>query len=167
MQKLSKQNGGQSAKSNHRADLNKPMTFKEVAGMLAKSMVENTLKKKGIIPKYPLEMDLVPYSPKLKVHTFQSYAGKGFAYQHVVHFISQIGSMPDVDALKIRLFIGTLKGTAFDRYMQLPANSLPSWAALEEKFLLHFWEEDWPINLNSLCQTKHGENESVQAFINS
>lgn len=63
-------------------------------------------------------MDLVPYySPKLKVPTFQSYASKGFAYQHVVHFRSQIGSILDVAALKIRLFIGTLKGTTIDRYM--------------------------------------------------
>ena len=87
--------------------------------------------------------------------------GKSFAYQHIVHFKSQLGGMPDIDALKIRSFIGTLRGTAFGWYNQLTENSITSWAVLEEKFLLHFQEEDQPVGLNSLTQSKQGENESV------
>ena len=67
-------------------------------------------------------MGLVPYPPKFKIPTFLPYSGKGHAYQHVVHFKSEIGGMPDVDALKIRLFIGNLKGKTFDRYNQLSKN---------------------------------------------
>ena len=74
--------------------------------------------------------------------------------------------MPDIDALKIKSFIGTLRGTAFDWYKQLPENSITPWVVLEEKFLLHFKEEDQPVSLNSLTQSKQRENESVQGFIN-
>ena len=83
-------------------------------------------------------MDLVPYPPKYKPPTFQSYMGKSSAYQHIVHFQSQLWGMPDIDVLKIRSFIGTLKGTAFDCYKQLPKNSITSWAVVEKKFLLRF-----------------------------
>ena len=34
--------------------------------------------------------------------------------QHIVHFKSQLRGMPDIDALKIIPFIGTLKGAVFD-----------------------------------------------------
>ena len=94
------------------------------------------------MPKYLPEMDLVPYPPKYKPPTFQSYMGKSSTYQHITHFKSQLGGIPDIDALKIRSFISTLRGTAFDWYKQLPENSLTSWAILDEKFLLHFQEED-------------------------
>ena len=73
-------------------------------------------------------MDFVPYPPKYKPSTFQSYMGKSSAYQHIVHFKSQLGGLPDIDVLKIRSFIDTLKGTAFDWYKQLPENSITSWA---------------------------------------
>ena len=62
------------------------------------------------MPKYPPEMDLVPNPPKYKPLTFQSYMGKSSAYQHIVHFKSQLGGMPDLDALKIKSFIGAMKG---------------------------------------------------------
>ena len=93
--------------------------------------------------------------------------GKSSTYQYLVHFKSQLGDMPDIDALKIRSFISTPRGTAFDWYKQLlPEISIASWVVLEEKFLLHFQEENQPVSLNSLTQSKQGENEYVQVFIN-
>ena len=62
------------------------MTYKEVADMLTKMRDEGRLRKKRIMPKYPPKMDLVPYPPKYKPPTFQSYMGKSSAYQHIVHF---------------------------------------------------------------------------------
>lgn len=48
----------------HQANLDKPMTYKEVANMLTKTRDEGRLRKKGTMPKYPPEIDLVPYPPK-------------------------------------------------------------------------------------------------------
>lgn len=83
-------------------------------------------------------------------------------YQHLVHFNITAGSVKGVancDGLKIRLFISTLKGTAFDWYVQLPANSIISWAKLEEESLLHFQEEDQLIIVAHFGNLKQGEHE--------
>lgn len=45
-----------------------------------------------------------------------------------------VEGVANCDALKIRLFIGTLKASVFDWYVQLPANSIRSWANFEKKF---------------------------------
>ena len=84
---MSKQ-GGQSSYNNHQVDLDKPITYKEVVDIMTKIRDEGRLRKKGIMPKYPPEMDLVPYLPKYKPPTFQSYVDKSSAYQHIVHFKS-------------------------------------------------------------------------------
>ena len=52
------------------------MTYKEVVDMLTKTRDDGRLRKKGIMPKYPPEIDLVPYHPKYKPPTFQSYGQK-------------------------------------------------------------------------------------------
>ncbi|XXG82452.1 hypothetical protein AAC387_Pa10g0399 [Persea americana] len=68
-QRLSKQ-GGQSLDTDHQVDLDKPMTYREVMDMMTKTRDEGRLRKKMIMPKYPPEMDLVPYPPKYKPPTF-------------------------------------------------------------------------------------------------
>ena len=100
-QRLSKQSG-QFSESGHQTDPEKPMTYKDVADMLTKTRDEGRLRKRGIMPKYPPEMDLVPYPPEYKPPTFQSYMAKSSAYQHIVHFKSQLWGIPDIDTLKIR-----------------------------------------------------------------
>lgn len=50
--------------SNNRTDQQKPVTNNEE--FLVKATKEVKLKKKGALPKDPLEMDLVPYPPKFK-----------------------------------------------------------------------------------------------------
>lgn len=62
--------GGQSSDNDHQVDRDKPMTYREVVDMMTKTRDEGRLKKKGIMPKYPPEMDLVPYPPKYKSQTF-------------------------------------------------------------------------------------------------
>ena len=77
------------------------MTYKDVGDILTKTRDEGRLRKKGIVPKHPLEMDLVSYPPKYKPPTFRSYMGKSFDYQHIVRFKSQLGGMLDMDTVKI------------------------------------------------------------------
>lgn len=125
-------------------------TFEEVADLLARSKDENRLKKKGIIPKYPPEMDLVRYPWKFKIPTFQSYSGKWSAYQRMLHFKSHIGGMPNVDALKIKLFIGTLKGIYSLRLAQVVTRKLSS-----------FMGNPRTKVFTLLSQTKYGDNELV------
>jgi len=81
------------------------------------------LKKVGTVRSYPLEWDFIPYPPKFKSATLHSYDGKTSLNRHIYYFRSQTG-MIDNDAIMAKLFIGTLKGVAFDWFKSLSANSI-------------------------------------------
>ena len=83
----------------------------------------------------------------------------------VIHFKILTGAIAEQDALKIRLFASTLKGTAFDWYSTLPEESIQNWTMLETRFLTHFKGEDHPVTMAQLCSLKQGENESTYDFI--
>ena len=75
---------GQFSDNGHQTDLDRPMTYKDVADMITKTRDEERLGKKGIMTKYQLEMDLVPYSLEYKRSTLD----KSSSYQHSVRFKS-------------------------------------------------------------------------------
>ena len=77
------------------------------------------LQEAGVVRPYPAEWDLVPYPPKFKAPTLQAFDDKGSPNQHIYYFKSQTGNEIDNDAILARLFIGTLKGLAFEWYMIL------------------------------------------------
>lgn len=76
-----------------------------------------------------------------------------------------VDGVTNCDALKIWLFINTLKGAAFVWHVQLPTNSITVWVNLKEKFILHFQEENQPITMAHLCNTKQNENKSSLDFV--
>ena len=69
------------------------------------------------------------------------------------------------DAIMTRLFIGTLKGTAFDWFRSLPADSINSWVDLETLFLSRFFEDDVEVTMNKLLETKQKPQEPIKEFI--
>ena len=99
-------------------------------------------------------MDSVPFLAKFKQLALQTYMGKGSTRQHVIHFKILTGAIADQDALKIRLFASTLKGTAFDWYSTLPEDSIQNWTMLETRFLTHFKGEDHLVTMAQLCSPK-------------
>ena len=78
------------------------------------------LQEAGVVRPYTTEWDLIPYPPKFKAPTLQAFDGKGSPNQHIYYFKSQTGNVVDNDAILARLFIGTLKGLAFEWFMKLP-----------------------------------------------
>jgi len=62
------------------------------------------------------------------LHTYDS---KGLPNQHIYYFGSQTGNIIDNDAIMARLFIGILKGVAFDWFRSLLGGSINSWIDLE------------------------------------
>ncbi|KAJ8615135.1 hypothetical protein MRB53_034507 [Persea americana] len=142
-------------------DESRALTKKDVDDILAKAKEDDILKEHGIKPPYPLWMHSAPFPPKFKQPLLQTYTGKGSARQHVIHFKILTGTIADQDALKIRLFASTLKGTAFDWYSTLPEDSMQNWT----RFLTHFKGEDHPVTMAQLCSLKQGENESTYDFI--
>ena len=53
-----------------------------------------------------------------------------------------------------RLFIGTLKGVAFEWFIKLSAGSIKRWGDLEKLFLARFFEEEMKILMVTLLSMK-------------
>jgi len=64
-----------------------------------------------------------------------------------------------------RLFIGTLKGVAFDWFRSLPANSINSWLDLKTRFLSRFYEDDTEVTMDTLLSVVQKGGESVRDYI--
>jgi len=58
------------------------------------------------------------------------------------------------NAILAHLFIGTLKGVAFDWFMELPAGSIKTCTNLEKLFLAHFFEDGSKILVLTLLVAK-------------
>jgi len=65
----------------------------------------------------------------------------------------------------IRLFIGTLKGVAFDWFQSLPPGSFNSWIDVETRFLSRFYEDDTEVTMDKLLSTVQRKGESVRDYI--
>jgi len=88
--------------------------LKGIQAQIASLTQRNELKKASMTRPYLLEWDSVPYPPKFKPPTLHAYDGKNSPNQHIYYFWSQTGNVIDNNASMARLFIGTLKGVAFD-----------------------------------------------------
>jgi len=82
------------------------------------------LQEVGVVRPYPAEWDLLPYPPKFKALTLQAFDDEGSPNQHIYYFKSQTGNVVSNGAILVHLFIGTLKGIAFDWFMNLPEGSI-------------------------------------------
>jgi len=88
--------------------------LKGIQAQIASLAQRDELKKVGAVRPYPLEWNSVPYPSKFKPQMLHTYDGKSSPNQHIYYFRSQTGNVIDNDSIMARLFIGTLKGVAFD-----------------------------------------------------
>ena len=114
---------------------------------------------------YLLKWDSVPYPLKFKPPTLHTYDDKSSPNQHIYYFRSQTGNVIDNDAIIARLFIGTLKGVAFDWFRSLPPDFINSWINLETWFLSRFDEDDTEVTIDKLLFTMQKKRESVHDYI--
>jgi len=63
------------------------------------------------------------------------------------------------------LFIGTLKGVAFEWFMKLLASSIKTWANLEKLFWARFFEDDIEISVPTLLAAKQKKKMSIKTFV--
>nr|ABD63158.1 hypothetical protein 20.t00010 [Asparagus officinalis] len=122
------------------------------------------LREEGVVRPYPAEWDTAPYPPKFKAPTLQPFDGTGSPNQHIYYFKSQTRDVVANDAILTRLFIGTLKGVAFEWFMKLPAGSIQKWVDLERLFLARFFEDDTEVSVPTLLATKQRKGESIKAY---
>jgi len=127
--------------------------LKGIQAQIASLTQRDELKKVGVVRPYPLEWDSVPYPLKFKPPTLHSYDGKSSPNQHIYYFWSQTGNIVGNGAIMTRLFIGTLKGVAFDWFWSLPPSFVNSWIDLETRFLSRFYEDDTEVTMDKLFST--------------
>ena len=103
-----------------------PEVIKGIQAQIASQAQRDELKKVGMTHSYPLEWHSVSYPPKFKLSTLHTYNSKSSLNQYIYYFQSQTDNIIDNDAIMVRLFIGTLKGVAFDWFRILPNGSINS-----------------------------------------
>jgi len=72
------------------------------------------LQEARVVRPYPAEWDFISFPPKFKAPTLQAFDGKGSPNQYIYYFKSHTRNVVSNDAILTRLFIGTLKGIAFE-----------------------------------------------------
>lgn len=64
-----------------------------------------------------------------------------------------------------RLFIGTLKGVAFEWFRKLEPCSIKAWADVERLFLSRFFNDDTEVSMTTLLSERQKKDESVSEFV--
>jgi len=120
----------------------------------------------GYQKPYPSHFDAVPYPPGYSKPSFDKFDGMhGSPHEHLAHFYSACGETASSDALLIRQFVQSLKGSAFTWYTQLQPNSIDSWGELQRAFLAQFVNTKAKISIMDLANTFQKPNEGANDFI--
>ncbi|KAH7842079.1 hypothetical protein Vadar_001231 [Vaccinium darrowii] len=86
--------------------------------------------------------------------------------QHVAHFVETCSSAATDGDLLVKQFVRSLKGYAFDWYIDLEPNSIDSWDQLHRDFLNRFFSTRRIVNITELSNTLQQEDELVIEYIN-
>ena len=89
----------------------------------------------------------------------------GSPQEHLAHFYSACGEFVLSDALLIRQFVQSLKGSAFTWYTQLQPGSIHTWDDLQRAFLAQFVSSKKKVSIIDLADAQQKSNESVNDFI--
>ncbi|XP_058211705.1 uncharacterized protein LOC131323881 [Rhododendron vialii] len=85
--------------------------------------------------------------------------------EHITRFQVQCGEAGTIDALKLRLFPNSLTGIAFTWYINLPPNSVQTWAQLEEMFHQQFYRVEPEVTLVDLSCYRQTHLEFVESYL--
>ncbi|XP_075084998.1 uncharacterized protein LOC142168239 [Nicotiana tabacum] len=102
------------------------------------------------------------YQPP-KLHQFD---GKGNPRQHIAHFVETCSNAGTHGDLLVKQFVRSLKGNAFDWYIDLEPKSIDSWEQLEKAFLNRFYSTRRTVSMIELTGTKQRKDKPVVDYIN-
>jgi hypothetical protein len=69
-------------------------------------------------------------------------------YEHIDQFLAQVNDVGITNVHKIRMFLLSLIGAAFNWFTSLPPNSIDSWVSLEQKFHDYFYNGEVELRLS-------------------
>ena len=142
----------------------------QIRDMIAQSFREFQISQNpsviGYQKPFPAHFENIPFPEGYIRPTFDKFDGLyGSPYEHLAHFYSACGETARNDALLIRQFVQSLKGSAFTWYTQLPPGSIQTWNELQSAFLAQFVSTKAPISIMDLANTYQWPNESANGFI--
>ncbi|PIN26509.1 hypothetical protein CDL12_00732 [Handroanthus impetiginosus] len=108
-----------------------------------------------------LSMPVGYQPPKL-----QQFDGKGNPKEHVAHFVETCNNAGTYGDLLVKQFVRSLKGNAFDWYVDLEPESIDSWDEMEREFLNRFYSTHHTVSMIELTNTKQWKDEPVVDYIN-
>ena len=89
----------------------------------------------------------------------QHFDGKGKPRQHIAHFVETCSNAGTHGDLLVKQFVRSLKGNAFDWYIDLEHESIDSWEQLEKEFLSRFYRTRLAVSMIKLTGTKQRKDE--------
>ncbi|KAJ4958259.1 hypothetical protein NE237_025370 [Protea cynaroides] len=117
---------------------------------------------------YPDWIDTAYALPRgYKVPDFAKFSGETnqSTVEHIGRFTVQCGEAGANDFLKMRLFANSLSDTAFEWYINLPANSIQTWQQMEEAFHSQFYRIAPEVSITDLSGMYQIAGEKVEDFI--
>ncbi|CAL9004675.1 unnamed protein product [Prunus brigantina] len=138
-------------------------------------MIANTIRVQYGAPSRDTLMYSKPYTRRidnLRMPTgyqppkFQQFDGKGNPKQHIAHFVETCNNAGTEGDHLVKQFVRSLKGNAFDWYVDLDSESLDSWDQMEREFLNRFYSTRRTVSMIELTNTKQWKDEPVVDYIN-
>ncbi|KAI5317281.1 hypothetical protein L3X38_036988 [Prunus dulcis] len=126
-------------------------------------MITNTIKAQYGGPSQDTFIYSKPYTKRLdnlrmptgyQPPKFMQFDGKGNPKQHVAHFIEMCNSAGTNDDYLVKQFVRSLRGTAFNWYIDLEPESIDSWEQMEREFLNRFYSTRRSVIILELTSTK-------------
>ncbi|GAA0155679.1 hypothetical protein LIER_13357 [Lithospermum erythrorhizon] len=97
---------------------------------------------------------------------FQRFNGVGNPKQHITHFVETCNNVGTNRNHMIKQFVLSLKGNAFEWYIELEPATINSWTHLECEFLARFFITQRTVSMIKLTNARQRIDEPVTDFIN-
>jgi hypothetical protein len=112
---------------------------------------------------YPEYFDTIPYPWGFQVLDLAKFTGDDAktTYEHIGQFLVKVNDVGITDVHKIRMFLLSLTGVAFNWFTSLPPNSIDSWVRLEQKFHDYFYNGEVELRLSGLMSFRQKYTKTV------
>ena len=97
---------------------------------------------------------------------FQSFGKKENPKQHVAFFVETCNNAGIDGDLLVKQFVHSIRGNAFDWYIELTPESIDSWDQMEREFLNCFYSTRRIVSMMELTNTKQWKDELIVDYIN-
>ncbi|KAK3033020.1 hypothetical protein RJ639_035498 [Escallonia herrerae] len=115
---------------------------------------------------YTLKIDLLRMSTSYQLPKFQQFNSKCNPKQHIAQFVETCNNAGTYEDHLVKQFARSLKGNAFDWYINLQPHSINSWEQLEQEFIDRFYSTCLVVSMIELTNSPQRKDEPVIDYFN-